>query len=256
MQTLMASGDYHGLYGLYIVGRGPTQHLIEQIKGGEHRNRLKVIACSDLLRLWRLKLDLERKVGPDRAARMAQGILMPFESVNVGSLLDIIEEVAARQTCPEGAVAGPELAPPIYEGGSSGWSRGELFDYLDICQPNQVALLMALAYSSERSLPGLLVAQRMQLAARQLPQVREGERFNARTIAAARAGFSRRAQILRKESILETTNGRYRLRQRYAPWVREWLHDCTLDADGFCLPCQQEPSSTPLELLSLRTPPS
>ncbi len=215
------------LYGLFVVGQGSTRELIEQIKGGEYRNQLKVISCNDLVRLWRLKMNLERTASDQRAARMVQSVLLPFESVNVGSLVNIIYEVAARQDCEKQE----QVATPPAKPTAQPWQPAELWAFLDDSQPTQVALLMALSCSTEPSVPMAVVVQRMKQAARWLPHIPQDVEFNAKSVGGARAGFSKRAHALGKESFLDVAGSHYRIKDRYKECIAEWLRERGLDVD-------------------------
>ncbi len=247
-----APGACGSVHGVYVICRGPTQELIAQIKGSEYRSRLKVISCDDLIRLWKLKNSLQQAAGPDRAAHLVLSVLLPFESVNVGSLLDIIEEVAARQVCEEAADdirLSPETSPPAQP-----WQQQELWDFLEVSQPTQIALLMALASSSEPSVSSAVLASRMQVAAKQLPHIPTDYQFNAKTIGGARSGFSKRGHLLGKESFLDVASGRYRIKDDYKGWICAWLRERGLNVNGLATAGQnhaQPPAFEPISRMRL-----
>ncbi len=81
-----------------MIGDSDVQHLVDQIKGGQYRNRLRLISFKDLSDLWQLKVDVEEVAGKDQAAGRIQSVLLPIESVNVGNFVQLILEIAALKT--------------------------------------------------------------------------------------------------------------------------------------------------------------
>ena len=209
------------LFGLYVVGDGDFEGLADQIKGGEYRNRIKLISFQDLLRLFRLRRVLEEQVPPSRVAAVLQDLLLPFDSVNVGSILDVIEAVALV-TLGEDDIGG-EPAPAVHPGPE--WRRSDLYHFLDECQPYQVALLLALCAGSNGSVSASELVRRMKALAPSVPGLPPNQKFSTRTIGGARSGISKREQQLGKENLIETDGGRYTIRTEYRDWVSQWLED-------------------------------
>ena len=208
----------HGVFGLYAIGHGDFTGIIDQIKGSDYRNRIKVVSFGDLLRLFALRDILERQMTAERAMQVIQRLLLPFESVNIGSIIEIIQGVAA------GALTEP-VGPDEPSGGPGDrqWRRSELRAFLDDCQANQVAMLLALCTAPGGELSSGEVATRMRLLAPTIPGLDAGQPFTIRTIGGARSGLSKREQQLGRDSVIAGANGCYRLREQYREWVVEWF---------------------------------
>lgn len=82
------------VFGLYVIGKGDTKALEEQILGSLYRTRIRVIYCDDLIELLRLQEDLKPRLGSKEASSKAQALLFPLESVNVGSVVKLILDIA------------------------------------------------------------------------------------------------------------------------------------------------------------------
>lgn len=215
----LANGeDSQNVFGIYAIGYGDFSALIDQIKGSEYRNRIKVISFGDLLRLFSLRETLEQQMPSERVLQVIQDLLLPFESVNVGSILEIIQGVATA-ALPEGEAAQPMLS----EGTDRNWRRSELHEFLDGCQPNQIAMFLALCSAPECQLAGEDVVSRMRALAPVVPGLDEHQAFTAKTIGGARSGLSKREQQIGRDSVIESANGRYGIREQYREWVIEWL---------------------------------
>jgi hypothetical protein len=78
------------VYGLYVLGK--YEGLFEKtIKGSGHQHKIRIITCDDLLKLIRLMQ--ANALTHDQIL----SLMMPFETVNVGSLIKIIEDIIAVQ---------------------------------------------------------------------------------------------------------------------------------------------------------------
>jgi hypothetical protein len=202
------------IFGLYVTGPGDCVPVIDQIKGSEFRNRMKLIQSADLLRLWDLKGRLEESMDSAAAARMVQSLLVPFESVNVGSLLDIIYEVWQRGEFGE--------ARPPDEPADEEWRRSEVLQLLDAANPSQKALLAALASIGPDASPPDTVVDYMKQAATRMTEAIDAETVTRRTLQGALAAFGRSRRDKHKESLVENTSEGYRITPRYYHWIADW----------------------------------
>lgn len=206
------------VFGLYAIGYGDFSGLSDQIRGSDYRNRLKVASFHDLLRMFSLREILVQQLPTERTLQLLQNLLLPFESVNVGSLVDIIQGVAYNaMPTPEHS---PSADPTILQ---RQWRRSELRDFLEECQPNQIAMLMALATSPRPELSGDDMVRRMRTLWPYVPGLDETQPCTIKNIGGARSGFSKREQLLGKDSIIESFNGLYCIREECREWVVEWL---------------------------------
>lgn len=214
----LSGTDPADVFGLYAIGYGDFSGLADQIRGSDLRNRLKIASFHDLLRMFSLREILGRQLSTERTFQLLQSLLLPFESVNVGSLVDIIQGVA------HGTLSAPDESPSADPNiVRRRWRRSELRDFLEECQPNQIALLMALATSPRLELSSEEMVQRMRALWSYIPGLDGTQPCTTRSIGGARSGFSKREQLLGKESIIESFNGMYRIRPECREWVVEWL---------------------------------
>ncbi len=208
--------DPDTVYGLFVVGPGDFTPLLDQIKGGEYRSRMKMIEVSDLLSLWQLKLDLEARAWVGPVSPTVQNLLFPFESVNVGSILALIQEVAVRSQSPADADP-PQDAPEAQE-----WSRSELLELLGATTPAQRTLICALCAAGGDALATDAVVSLMSTAARECPGLMPPDNITSRTFAGAIASLHRLCQHRSREIFFERTPDGYRLGDTYLDWVVEW----------------------------------
>lgn len=211
--------DPRHVFGVYAIGTGDFSGVIDQIKGGEYRNRIKVISFADLQRMLALRNLLEEQMHRDRVCELMQDLLLPFESVNVGSVLEIIHGVAILSFA--GGTRTQPLSPPPPPNGE--WRRSELCEFLRECQPNQVAMMLALCSVPNCELPGEELVRRMSILATVVPGLDIDQAFSPKTIGGTRSGLSKREQQLGKCSVLDSHNGRYFIREEYREWVVDWL---------------------------------
>jgi hypothetical protein len=199
------------IFGVFVIGPGDTVPVIDQIKGSEFRNRMKLIEHIDLLRLWDLKIRLQESMDDAAAARMVQSLLLPFESVNVGSLLDIIYEVWQR-----GEVETPQPPAPT----EAEWRRSEVEELLNSAAPSQHALVAALATCGPDPLPAEALVEYMKQAAERMAEAIDADSVTRRTLQGALAAFGRSRKD--RDSLVETTPEGYRLAPRYYQWIANW----------------------------------
>lgn len=216
------------VYGLYVVGGVEVQHIIDQIKGGEYRNLLRLISFEDLIKLWRLKADLEEIAGPEEAARRVGGIILPLESVNIGNLVTILLEIAELKTAAaveeEVGEVGPERGPSVM---GEPWEKDELYRFLADNTGWQNAFLTVLAHLGDDPVTADRVRRLInRVAERHMPAL-AGKTMTS--VAGARAGFKMRRGS--KEDFVGdewTTDGEksqqaYWLKPPYKAWIREWV---------------------------------
>jgi hypothetical protein len=219
------------VFGLFAIGSGDFQPIIDQIKGSEFRNRQKVVSFEDLLRMVEVAQRLPCKNG-QAAVSLAQNLLLPFESVNVGTLLDIITQVSESRVEAARAERKPETTAPrtglFREPARPGdglceWQRPELEEYLDTCKPMQYALVMALAFSPQPWVNLDRMVELMQAATGYIPGMPQGYTCTPKAVGGARSGISKRQQQLGREAFIVTRGTRYTLHERYRAWIRDWL---------------------------------
>jgi hypothetical protein len=73
-------------FGLFVVG-SDWKKIETQIRGSQQVNMLRVISCEKLLRLLWLKQDSGLK------HEQVVSLMLPFDNINIGNLLDVIESI-------------------------------------------------------------------------------------------------------------------------------------------------------------------
>ena len=91
-------------FGLFVVGRFDSGPLENSIRGAGLQSKLRVIACSDLVKLLQLKQS--NNLSHEQVLRL----ILPFDNVNIGQLLQVIETIISVQTT--GPVVPPEVVSP------------------------------------------------------------------------------------------------------------------------------------------------
>lgn len=221
-QTNLGDGQ---VFGLYVIGDSDVQHLIDQIKGGEYRNQLRLISFQDLVDVWRLKIDVDNVAGKATGADRIQSILLPIESVNVGNFVRLILEIATLKTAEveETVDEPPSEQPPRGEP----WEKAELYAFFHDNTDWQTACLAALALTEEEQIPSnRLLRLASRVAEAHIPSL-SGQTLQS--AAGPRAGFK-----MRRGSREDFIAGRwgtdgaqwmsfYWIKPQYKGWIREWV---------------------------------
>jgi hypothetical protein len=207
------------VFGLYVIGYGDFTGLVDQIRGSDFRQRIKVISFSDLIRLFALTRVLKGSLAPERAHGVVQDLLLPFDSINVGNIIAIIQGVAAA-TDTTGIIGEPSQKALAV---GREWTRTELNDFMGESQPNQVALLAAICSMPNCVVSGDELVRRMRIVSPRVQGNDPSQVITQKTIGGTRSGMSRREQQLGKDSFMEYRAGRYSIREDYREWVVDWL---------------------------------
>ena len=209
------------IFGLYVIGPGDNQTIVDQIKGSNYRNRIRLITSDDLIKLLQLVDDLDSIGGPGTGGPKVQNILLPFESVNVGDFIDLVMEIAElKETSAEIQETSDE---DIIE--EKVWEKEPLLRYLEESTPYQKAFLTVLSHieEGEGPIPKNLVLQRMTRVATLIPEISDDKKFTGYTIAGTRAGFKMRRDRDGMEDIIVEEHHNYRLKDRYIQIVKDWV---------------------------------
>lgn len=220
------------VFGLYVLGPGDLTAIVDQIRGSQFRNRIRLISFTDLLKLLKLTKELDTIGGLGSGAQKVQSILLPFDSVNVGDFIDIIMEIAELRTttATDVGIENEEILERV-------WERDTLHTYLNNGTGLQRAFLTVLAHANEEEepLPMQLILQRMERAAANIQGIPEDQTFTGFTIAGLRAGFKMRRDRYNAEDIIDAGNKKYKLKPEYKNLVKQWVVQ-----QGYSIPSLQE----------------
>ena len=223
------------IYGLYVIGQGDLQPLIEQISGSKYKDRMRVIKYDDLIELTKLKEELEPTIGGQEAITKTQNILLPIESINVGNILGIILDIAATKSeaSKEKVEGEGEITEEKETKKELPWTKEELFEYLNEATGYQRLLLASLAQSDEEYIPKKTVVYWMNKIAKERPDEGIEKEVSGVQIAGARAGLKMRRSPPRREATKENIIWNewddkigdyvYWLESRYKNIIVEWV---------------------------------
>lgn len=221
--------DEASVFGLYVVGSSDVQHLIDQIRGGKYRNRLRLIAFEDLIALWRLKSDLDTITDKETSATRVQSILLPIESVNVGNFVRLMLEIAELKSA-------ATVEPPVEtEPTAEPWEKAELSSFFQGNTDWQNAFLTVLSLTDEERISSnRLLRLVAKVAEVHFPSVADQP---LKSLAGPRAGFKMRRGS--KEDFIGSKwdfdgsqwQNFYWLKPQYREWIADWVA-----TNGFSIP--------------------
>lgn len=227
IEGLSRADDGKNIYGLYIIGKGDIQPLIEQIIGSKYKDNMRLILYSDLMELLRLIDDLEPVIGEKEAQIKVQNFLLPVESINIGNIIRLINEIAATKAETKTEIPGSEDDPT--ENSNEPWIKNELIEYLNNATPYQRLLLAAIIQADEEPVTSKTVTFLMKGIAKSSPSEGIEKKITGRDIAGARAGLTIRRNKLHKEDVLESSWSNserdyiYKIKDQYKQVIAEWV---------------------------------
>jgi len=218
------------VFGLYVIGKGDIQPLIEQILGSKYKDKLRLILYQDLIEILNLKEDLEPVIGEKNAIEKIQNLLLPIESINIGNIVRLIIEIATTKS----TTVEEKETEEEFEQENEPWTKTELLSYLKDTTPYQKLLLAALAQVDKEPATSKTVTFLMNEIAKRRPLEGIKEKITGRQIAGARAGLKMRRKPLKKEDILESSWSSddrdyvYKIKDEYKQIILEWIKNQNL----------------------------
>jgi hypothetical protein len=158
---------------------------------------------------------------------MVQNFLLPVESVNIGNLIRLINEIAATKA--ETKIEAPEIGEVPPENSDEPWIKNELIEYMDNATPYQRLLLATIVQSEKEPATSKTVTFLMKEIAKKKPSEGVERRITGKHIAGARAGLTMRRNKLLKEDIIESSwsnpekDYTYKIKNQYKQIVIEWV---------------------------------
>lgn len=212
--------------GLYVIGQGDVQPLIQQILGSNFKDNMRIIMYDDLIKILNLAEELEPVIGEENALKKVQNILLPIESINIGNIVEIINEVAATKTAVvEENIDEKTPTPSDDNGEENPWTKAELIPYLNDSTDYQRLLLAAITQSdSEPVVKKKVIFLMTEIAKRRLSD--DVDKITGYTIAGSRAGLKMRRKNVKKEDIIDASFSHgehyYKIKEDYKQIVTDW----------------------------------
>jgi hypothetical protein len=98
--------DDETVYGLVVVGEEDLRGITQSIRGSNYRDQVRVVACSRLFDL------LEIIDHPNIRSKQAAELLLPMETVDIGSLIQLITDlVQTDESSMEDSSIDPSVKP-------------------------------------------------------------------------------------------------------------------------------------------------
>jgi len=232
LEELSKKKDTKNVFGLYVIGKGDVQPLIEQILGSKYKDSMRLILYEDLIEILNLKEELEPVIGKENAIEKIQNLLLPIESINIGNVVRLILEIATtKSTLVEEKFAFIEKGEieEVSEEGNEPWTKAELLLYLKDTTTYQRMLLGALVQVDKEPATSKTVTFLMNEIAKRKPLEGIDKKITGRSIAGARAGLKMRRKPLGKEDIIESSWSHaerdyvYKIKDEYKYIVVDWV---------------------------------
>lgn len=229
LEELSKKERVKNIFGLYVIGKGDVQPLIEQILGSKYKDRMRLILYDDLMEVITLKEELEPVIGEKQAIEKVQNLLLPIESINIGNIVRLIVEIATtKSTAVEEQVEEKE-EKEVAEEEAEPWTKAELLPYLKDATPYQRILLAALVQVDKEPATSKQVTFLMNEIAKRRPSEGIDKKITGRDIAGARAGLKMRRKPLKKEDIIESSWNHaerdyiYKIKDDYKEIIIDWV---------------------------------
>ncbi len=127
LDTMSKKEGIKNIFGLYVIGKGEIQPLIEQILGSKYKDQMRLILYGDLIEILKLREELEPVIGKKQAAEKIQNLLLPIESINIGNIVRLILEIATtKSTIVEEKIEPKKQEEGLEEEGNEPWTKAEL----------------------------------------------------------------------------------------------------------------------------------
>lgn len=229
LEDYSRKNNINNIFGLYVIGKGDIQPLIEQILGSKYKDKIRIILYQDLIELLNLKEELVPVIGEKNSINKIQNILIPIESINLGNIIRLILDLATTKstTQTEGTKVTDEQEQE--DEPNEPWTKNELIPYLHEATPYQRVFLAALFHVDKEPATSKTVTFFMNEIAKRRPGEGIDKKITGRDIAGARAGLKMRRKPLKKEDIIESGWSSeehdyvYKIKEEYKQIVFDWI---------------------------------
>lgn len=227
INQLSKNNEDANIVGLYVIGKGEINPLIQQILGSNYRDNMRIIMFEDLMRIVSLKEELKPVIGEQNAFKKVQNLLLPIESINIGNIVEIILEIATTKS--EVINEDEEIIKgELTTGENEPWTKNELIPYLKATTPYQRVLLSAMVQADKEPVKVKTLLYLMNEIVKRNPSEEIDKKITGKEIAGARGGLTIRRKPLGKEDIIwSRINGDYfyKIKEDYKQILIEWVKD-------------------------------
>jgi len=229
LENISKKEEIKNIFGLYVIGKGDVQPLIEQILGSKYKDRMRLILYDDLMEIISLKEELEPVIGEKQAIEKIQNLLLPIESINIGNIVRLIVEIATTKSSAVEEQVEEKEEKEIAKGEEEPWTKAELLSYLKDSTPYQRLLLASLVQVDKEPATSKQVTFLMNEIAKRRPLEGIDKKITGRQIAGARGGLKLRRKPLRKEDIIDSywsyaeRDYVYKIKDEYKQIVIDWV---------------------------------
>lgn len=203
LEQLVKKDENKNIFGLYVIGKGDIQPLIEQILGSKYKDRMRLILYDDLMEIINLKEELEPVIGEKQAIEKVQNLLLPVESINIGNIVRLIIEISTTKSTAAEEQVEEKVEKEVTEKEEEPWTKAELLSYLKDATPYQRLLLAALVQVDKEPATSKTVAFLMNeiVKRKKIPDI--DSKITGKQIRGAKGGIKLKCRYLGKEDIIE-----------------------------------------------------
>lgn len=229
LDQLAKKEENKNAFGLYVIGKGDVQPLIEQILGSKYKDRMRLILYDDLMEIINLKEELEPVIGEKQAIEKVQNLLLPVESINIGNIVRLIIEIATTKSTAVEEQVEEEIEREVTDGEEEPWTKAELLSYLRDVTPYQKLLLAALVQVDREPATPKTVAFLMNEIVKRKKISDIDTKITGKQVGGAKGGIKLKCKYLGKEDIIERewspTERSYtlKIKEDYKQTVIDWV---------------------------------
>lgn len=219
MRSINQLGKYieelpeENVFGLYVIGKGDAQPLIEQIIGSKYKDKMRIIFYNDLIEIVSLKEKLEPVIGEKQAIEKVQSILFPIESINLGNIVRLIIDIIEIEESIEDEEVEDDRV----------WAESELISCLKTVTLYQKLLLAALAHMDEFATIKEIVNLMNEIA----KKCGIEDNITYKHVRGAKGGIKLRCKNMGKEDIVErkldSEKRMLKIKERYKQLIVDWV---------------------------------
>ena len=232
LEELSKRENIKNIYGLYVIGKGDTQVLIELILGSKYKDQMRLIVYTDLMEILNLKQKLMKSFKEREAIEKVQNLLLPVESINIGNIVRLILDITtAKETLSKEENVGTVNELPT----DQQWTKEELLSFLRGLTYKMETGLSAIAHFDTLTHEKEIIKLMPKIAGKRRPNWTSGINWarNLKSLDGIRDSCTSRCRKKKKELLLEQKPStvlvgdrkwanEYKIKDRYRSIVVDW----------------------------------